>query len=258
MMTMKPDKCIASVTPVSLFLHLFGFLWYCFGIYHDRHTYIVSEYMAFGGRFQHLTMITAYIIFGATGIASLVDCIQIITHSYKCSTSRSKHCAEFISVLILIRDELMSVVVFTFGTLVPLLYWVRRVIVDPTIRTREYVNVIPLFGWYNQFLHTVSLFYSVVLIANVNYQYTTISRAVLTLLTFDVGYFCWLLCCFYVNGFWAYDILEILSLKEFSFAVSLVSILTILAYLLGRKLSALFWNNAKRDRTIIKAAKKQH
>ena len=258
MMTMKHEKCIASETPVSLFLHFFGFLWYCFGIYHDRHTYVVPIYMAFGGRFQHLTMTTAYMIFAATGIASLVDCIQIITHYYKYFISGSKHCAEFISVLISIRDELMCSFVFTFGTLVSILYWICRAIVDPTITTREYEKVIPVFGWYNQFLHTVPLFYSVVLMANINYQYTTISRAVFTLVTFDISFCCWLFYCFYVNGFWAYGYFKILSMNEIILTLSLVSTLSILAYLSCRKLSILIWKKATMDRTLIKAEQKQH
>ena len=254
----KSCKCTASVTYTSFLLHFLGFVWYSFGLYHDRNYYSIPQFMAFGGRFQYLTLITAYFTWIVSGMASVIDLIQITTNYLEDSKPTSEGYVESKSKLINIRDELISLWVFTLAVFVCFMYWVICAIDPDGMRPPDIVKVIPLFGWFNQFLHTVPLFYVIILISMINYEYSNLQRVIFSLITFTSGYISWMWYCATANGFWAYDFMGKLSNTEFClFLIGCIGVV-IAIYFAGRKYASLIWSEDKRDALLIEKEKKKY
>ena len=228
-----------NVTYTSFILHFIGFLWYCFGIYHDRNSYVLIIYDGYGGRFQFVTLITVYITWFATAFATVTDLIQIRRNGY------SRNISKFINI----RDELMTSLVFTLCAFCCILFWMYYFI-DPALFNPELAKVIPVTGWFNQFLHTVPFFYAVILTINVNYQYSTVVRSSFILMVAAIGLRTWVRHCGSVNGYFGYPMLETLSpnLWYLFFTLCFIALFTINHS--GRKMASLVWNKKKMEHTM--------
>ena len=257
-MIVKPCKCTASVTYTSFILHIIGFIWYCVGLYHDRKYNTVPQIMAFGGRFQYLTAITAYLTWIVTGIASVVDLIQLTTNYCEDANKTSEGYVKSKSKLINIRDELITLWVFTLAVFVCIMYWILCAIDLEGMRPPEIAKVIPLFGWINHFFHTVPLLYVIVLTCSINYQYSDLPRVMFTLITILFSYISWMWFCAAINGFWAYKFFGKLNNKQFVLFFIACFVFETSIYFAGRKLAALIWTESKIDLLLTEKGKKKH
>ena len=83
------------------------------------------------------------------------------------------------------------------------------------IRTAEMQKRKPMFGLWNQFVHTIPLPYALMLITLVNYENISVQRIVCNCTAFIVGYLAWLSYCARQNGFWTYRVIQKQSSSQF-------------------------------------------
>ena len=253
----SPAKCTPSVTKTSLLVHLFGTLWYSFAICHDRKYHDSYLFDGFGGRAQFLTMITFYFTFVANLFSFVVDCIQLATNLLDSVKLTKDGYPKNSFLLISIRDEFMSTWVATLCTFVPLLYWGIVATDIKGIHNDQIEEVTPLFGWFNQSLHTIPLLYAVLAISLVNYEYTSVKKVLLEISFFIVGYISWMAYCAQVNGAWAYDIIEHQNKAEFAIFISLCILILMIMHLITRAISSAVWNEGRRDKILIEMERKR-
>ena len=252
-MLASPVKCVHSVTKKSLFLHIMGTLWYCYGLYYDRMYRFIPSFQRFGGRFQFLTIICAHIVLVSSLYAFIVDFLQITFKLFDSShESKSEGYPVNKSIMISIRDELMTCWVFNLCVFVSAIYWTIIVIDKEGIHPATHEDLMPLFGWFNQFLHTIPLIYAIMLITNINYEYPPIKRVFSLTFIFMVIYLLWLAYCAKINGQWAYTFMMKQSNIQFALFICVCTGVLVFINLLGRKLSAMIWNEKKRDHVILK------
>lgn len=253
MVLAKPVKCIPSVTTTSLILHGLSFGWSCFGIYKDRTVYILPIFFEYGGRFQYLTMITAYFCWIANGIAFLIDLIQMMTGAFESpmSSPPEKRKASF---MIKLRDDLMSFWTFVLSTFVVLLYWGIAAVDLEGLHPEEHRKITPLFGWYNQYLHTTPIVITFIQIMYINYQYCGIPKALFFTATLGISYISWITHLAKVKGYWAYGFMDKQTQGEFVVFVIACHMIFFSIYLIGRKIASSVWNEDYRDK-MMKAKK---
>lgn len=257
-MSSSPVKCQTSVTKISFSLHFFGFLWYCNGIYHDRTVVLLPQYSRFGGRFQYLTLLTAYAIFITTAFATIVDLIQLLTNALEKRQPDETGFREKTSFLLNIRDELVTFWCYAAGTIVVIMYWSIAAIDVDGIHPVENRILNPLFGWYNQYLHTVPLLYVNILIIFVNYSYPTVQKASFYSIIAGAGYIRWMFKCYAENGVWPYRFLGTFSTVQYFVFVVFVNIVLMIAFLCGRWLASKIWNEERKKKVLNNYKNKDH
>ncbi|XP_057289807.1 androgen-induced gene 1 protein-like [Hydractinia symbiolongicarpus] len=234
----KPGKCAPSVTKTSCILHSSLFIWYCFGIYHDRCCYPFSENKTYGGRTKYLTHITAYLVWISSGVACFADLIQLTTNWLESKSSKE----ESRSVILLVRDELMSFWAFTLSVFVCILYWGILYVDYDGMHSEAMEKISPLFGWFNQFLHTLPIIIAFILTICVNYQHPPIWRILIYIVTLGSGYLSWINHCAKMNGYYAYPFMNHQSSSEFIIFCIFCHFVFFFIYLIGRKFASYVWS----------------
>ena len=146
------------------------------------------------------------------------------------------------SPCIRMRDELMSSWVFMSCSLVTMLYWGIAAVDLEGIHPPEHEKIVPLLGWYNNFLHTFPFVYSFLLITRVNYRYKPVISTITQTVVAVTLYFAWLAYCAKMNGVWAYGFLSKFPPKEFAVFVMFCNVAAISLQLAGRFLASCVWN----------------
>jgi len=238
-----PPKCTPSVTKTSLIVHLLGSLWYSFTIYDDLMHRNLPVFDKYAGRAQYLTMITLYFTFAASWFSFFVDLLQLTTKLLDSAEVSKDGYVKNSSLLISIRDNIMSTIVSTLCTFVPILYWSIVGIDLEGIHTEEVDKISPLFGWFNHAVHTIPLLYVIVLITSVNYEYVSLKFANYQLSIVIVGYISWMAyCAKHTGGVWAYAFLMKQSDTEFVIFILSCILILIGLYLTTRTIAATAWN----------------
>merc|ERR1712168_1736100 len=96
------------------------------------------------------------------------------------------------SLLIRIRDELISFWLYTLCTIVPILYWGLVIVDKKAMHSDEAEKRKPLFGLWNQFLPPIPLPYALILISFVNYENISARRMLFNCTALTVGYLSWM------------------------------------------------------------------
>ena len=252
----NPTRCVPSVTYKSFFLHLLAFSWCIFGTYNDRTNYVLPKFNQYGGRFQFLTMITAYFCLVAYGVAFVVDLIQMLTGLLEGKQITKNGYTTNNSFLISLRDDLISFWAFTLSTFVVILYWSLAYIDLEGVHPAEDRKTVHLFGWYNQYLHTVPIFNALILITNVNYAYGGIKKSIIFTIIFGSSYFLWISHLAKVKGYWAYGFMEKLNDVQFGIFCVACHFIFFALYTIGRKISALSWSQEYKERVLIEKERK--
>jgi len=255
-MGLTPARCTPSVTGKSFLLHLLAFLWSCFGIYCDRTFYSLPKFKEYGGRTQYLTMITAYVNLGCYGIGFFVDLLQIVTGFLESKKITNNGYQEHQSFLISLRDDLISFWAFTLSTFVVIMYWGIAAIDLEGLHPEEDRKYVPLFGWYNQYLHTLPIFVIFILIVNINYSYGSYKKSLVYTVMLGSSYLFWITHLAKVKGYWAYPFMEKLDKVQFSLFIVLCHVIFFAVYLIGRKVSASVWSQERKERIIIEQERK--
>lgn len=244
-------RCIPSVTFKSFFLHFIAFSWCCFGTYKDRTAYSVPKFNEYGGRFQFLTMITAYFCLVSYGVAFVVDLLQMVTGFLEDRRITKNGYQPHNSYLISLRDDLISFWVFTLSTFVVILYWSLAYIDLEGVHPAEDRKVVPLFGWYNQYLHTVPIFTALLLITNVNYGYGGIKKTIVFTIIFGTSYLFWISHLAKVKGYWAYPFMAKLTDVQYGAFCAACHLIFLVLYAVGRKISAMTWSQEYKEQVLI-------
>jgi len=255
-MLAAPARCIPSVTLRSFILHSIIFAWCSFGIYKDQTVYIIPKFKEYGGRAQFLTMITAYVCLVAYGIAFVVDLIQMVTGLLEDKKITTNGYEEHRSILISLRDDLVSFWAFTLSVFVVLMYWSLCYIDLDGVHPLESRKITPLFGWYNQYLHTVPIFNAFLLITNVNYGYGGIKKVIFNIILLGSGYFFWISHLAQVKGYWVYGFMDKLNKVQFGAFVVACHLIFFIVYAVGRKVSTSCWSQEYKERVIIENERK--
>lgn len=239
----NPSQCIPSITWTSLILHMSAFLWYCFGVYHEMHYYRSPNFVSYGGRFKYFTMITEYLCFVVYGYCFLVDLLQMVTGWLESThPTRNGRLKNDQSILIQLRDYLMTVWISTLSLFVVIAFWGIAAVDIDGIHPASHQKLVPLFGWYNQYLHTTPGIISITLLICNNYRYGSILRSTVSILSFGLSYVAWMWHLADVTGNWPYEFIEKLSREEWVIFVVVGLFVILLLDLFGRKISATFWN----------------
>ena len=119
----RPEKCVPCVSVTSLLLHAFGCLMYGYTIYFERYILQLKIFEFYGGRAQFLTMINLYGTFFATGYAVAIDIIQLLTSWLEDRNPTKEGYFPCNSLLLTIRNELISFWAYTLSVLVTVMYW---------------------------------------------------------------------------------------------------------------------------------------
>jgi len=251
-MTSSPVKCVPSVTRTSLLVHFLGSVWYACGVYYD-HYYRndIPQFQRFGGRYQFLTQINFKVTFLASVFALCVDVIQMTTKSLQRDVEITKDgYPPNTSILIRIRDELISCWVYALCTIVPILYWGLVLVDKKSMHSAALEKQVPLFGFWNHYVHSFPLLYVFVLITWVNYDNVSTRRMLFNCWALICTYLSWLWYCAQQNGFWTYPIIQKQTRGQFVvFLCVCVGVLVVLQ-LVGRKWSASVWSPRRRDQEI--------
>lgn len=256
-MGLTPARCTPSVTRKSFFLHLLAFSWSCFGIYCDRNVYNqLPKFKEYGGRTQYLTMITAYVCLVCYGVSFLVDLLQILTGFLENKRITNSGYQEHQSFLISLRDDLISFWAFTLSTFVVIMYWGLAAIDLEGLHPAEDRKFVPLFGWYNQYLHTIPIFVIFVLITNVNYGYGSYKKSLIYTVALGSSYLSWITHLAKVKGYWAYGFMEKLNQVQFSVFIVVCHVIFFAVYLIGRKVSSSVWSQERKEQIIIEQERK--
>ena len=247
-----PLKCVPSVTRTSLFLHSLGALMYtCCVYYEHNHRPASPKFKQFGGRLQFLTMINFYLTCAASVFALCVDVIQMTTKSLQRDVEITKDgYPPNTSIFIRIRDELISCWMYAGCTIVPILYWGIVVADRNGIHNEETEKRLPIFGVWNQVLHTLPLPYALLLIIGVNYENIPLRRVLVNCALFITGYLSWLSVCASYNGHWVYPVLEKQTRNQFVVFVGVCILVLIFLQLCGRWMASLVWSEKRRQRVI--------
>jgi len=252
----RPTKCIASVTVTSFLLHFSLFLWQLHGVYHNHLHINLPIFENYGGRLQFLTMITSYTMCVGAGFAAIVDIIQLVTGSLEEKRPSKDGFPSNSSTLISIRDEVMSFWVYNLGIFVSVLFWGIAAVDLESIHPEETNVIMPLFGWHNHFLHTLPLIIANMQVLYVNYNFPSISKALISALVFSVGYLAWMYKCKTMNGSWAYDIMDKFDQSQFVIFIVACVVFFLILSLIGRKVGCIRWNEDKKDQILISLEKK--
>jgi len=214
-MTKTIKHVYPSVTVRSFLIHITTFLWQLYGM---------SKYPG-----AQLTQLTACVVLLSTGIATLVDFVHLVIGSSKRS------------FMVVIRDELMSFWCYTTGSFVPIMYW-SIVMVDPQgIHSLALEKVRPMRGWHNNFLHTAPFFLASICILFVNYEHTSVKRALVNAILLGTGYTAWMYKCKTMNGKWPYPFLDKFTMKQLTVFILCSNVLFFIMALIGRKIASLKW-----------------
>lgn len=239
--TLTPVKCSPAVTKVSILLHTLGTVCFFRAIYHDiTEFHDHPSFLIFGGRFKYLTMINLYFTFAASFYSLCVDLCHILVGS----RDDSKRPSMFLQL----RDELMSCWVFMLCCSVTILFWGIAFVDLEGIHSAEHEKKSPLLGWYNNFVHTLPLPYTLLTITLVNYEFKPLKHALVKIVLFVVVYLSWMAYCAKVYGFWAYKFLQKLPPPAFLIFICVAVLLLFLIQLCGRFLAGLVWNENKLNR----------
>lgn len=193
------------VTKKSLLLHLLAFCWCCFGTYCDVNYYHSKSFDTYGGRFKYMTMITAYINLMAFGIAFLID-------FYILAMGKNGYLGRRI---IAVRDHLISTWVSNLSVFVVIIFWTIAAIDIEGIHPAEHQKLVPLFGWYNHYLHTIPALISTFLLINVNYTLTSLRSTTMLITLFSIIYSLWMIHLANVTGEYPYGFVDAMSRKQF-------------------------------------------
>lgn len=151
------------------------------------------------------------------------------------------------SLLIRIRDELISFWVYAGCTIVPILYWGLVIVDKNSMHSAKIEKRMPMFGLWNQFVHTVPLPYAFALITFVNYENVSTRRMLSNCTATIVGYVSWMWYCALQNGYWAYPIIQKQSSGQFVVFTGVCILVLVVLQLIGRKWSAMVRNPRRRE-----------
>jgi len=250
-MVPRPVKCCPSASRTSFLFHLFGFLINCVGVYSTKVHYVLEGQHTFGGEFKYFTMISMYIAFFATGYATLIDMIQLLTGIFEDEeTCLEVHAKS--SLAFWLRDQFMTVWVFVSGITVVILYNTIAIIDTDAIHPVHLQELIPLFGWYNIFLHGYPLVYNIAAVCLVNYRYMAVKFASILLFLFGAFYLIWMIIIKNNMGEWPYPFMDEMSDNQILIFVGVDVLLSILIYLVELTVASRFWNS-KRQQYAMKA-----
>ena len=143
--------------------------------------------------------------------------------------------------------------VYMGSTLVPMLYWGIVLIDKEGIHGDEVEKHLPLFGLWNQLLHTVPMMYGFVLITCVNYNYISKRHMLFNCTAFTVGYVSWMGVCANHNGHWPYPVLDSQTPVGFVVFIGCCVVVMMLLQMVGRKVAAAVWSEQRREDVIIRS-----
>ena len=252
----RPEKCVPCVSVTSLLLHAFGCLMYGYTIYFERYILQLKIFEFYGGRAQFLTMINLYGTFFATGYAVAIDIIQLLTSWLEDRNPTKEGYFPCNSLLLTIRNELISFWAYTLSVLVTVMYWSIIAVDVEGMHSAEFRKMVPLFGWWNQMCHTFPLIYANLLIILINYEYISRKKALIYAILYGIGYLTWLVHCYQVNGFWAYFFLAKLSVLQFAIFVVFTDAAMFLVFLLGKMISSIVWTKDRKNEIIKQQERK--
>ena len=233
---------VAAVTIKSLILHLSAFLWCCYGAYHDQYTYYSPNFATYGGRFKYLTHCTAYLCHATYGFAFLVDLIHLLT-GRNTSGDRNKDR----SFLVSIRDYLVTMWSSNLSVFVVIMFWAVAYIDLEGIHPAEHQKIVPLFGWFNQYLHTIPGVITFILLTNVNYKHRSFLASVVSAIAFGAFYFSWMKHLADVMGTWPYSFIDGMPNNVFTGFVVVTHVVILVIDLFNRWISRIAWGSAGDD-----------
>lgn len=242
-MLAAPPKCTPSVTKTSLVIHLLGSLWYSFTIHNDQMYRNLPMFNRFGGRAAFLTMLTLYFTCVASWFSFLVDLIQFTTNLLDSVEMTKEGYSRNKSTLISIRDNIMSTIVCTFCTFVPIMYWSIAAVDLDGIHPEGTEEISPLFGWFNHAVHTIPVLYVIILTTCVNYEYASLKVACFEHSITIVGYISWMaFSARHTGGQWPYKFL--MKQTDTEFVIFILSCIVVLIglYLTTRAFASAAWN----------------
>lgn len=237
------EKVIPYVSKKSLASHLIGFIWYSCGVYYGS-TLELPDYEFYGGKFQYITHVTAYIVFFSTGLATMIDALQIATGALENHSSSKKK----ISFILMLRNDLISFWSYALCTFVCLMYWGIAAVDLDGIHPVETRPMVPINGYFNHFVHTVPIFYVNILIALVNYELPSKKKATFYSAILVITYVSWLLYCDRVNQRSAYKFMEKFSAAQFFIFVGFCILVFFGIYLLGKKFKDVIWSENQKEK----------
>ena len=220
-----------SVTTKSLLMHLSAFLWSCFGTYHDYFSYQSPNFLTYGGRFKYLTHCTAYLCLVVYGLAFLIDVMHLMSLSPKKKDSEMER-----SFGVIVRDYLVTMWSSNLSIFVVLMFWGVAAVDLEGIHPEEHQKIVPLWGWFNQYLHTTPALITLILLANVNYHRSSIASTVASIFIFGASYFAWMKHLSVVLGSWPYSFIDGMPDTMFVAFVAITHILMLILDLLTRSI----------------------
>ena len=234
-----------SMTRTSFLIHLFGFISHCVGVYACNVTYVTPNHYTFAGPWKFLTVLTMYIAFFSTGFATFVDLLHLWTWSRDQSAQ-----ASIMSALLGIRDHLMSFWVFTTACTTTVLSNVIGYLDIDGVLPPHIQKIIPVFGWYNIYLHFYPMVYSLTAICLINYHFQSELRSFVLCTVLASGYTGWMVVVKQYGGFWPYPLLERLSTVQFIMLTPIAStILSCVVSLSLRRFASYTWDKIDKSKS---------
>ena len=229
--------------------HLFCLLVNLAGCCYDFFYVELSSYVIYGGRLKFLTHWSQYVhtLFFAFATAINFNNRYLIPASGLApdtASSLGKDAEE--SALVRLRDSVFVAVCFPLGIMVCLLFWGITLVEPGGIMTSENARMVPLYGIYNQYLHTFPLLLDLAALYLVSHIYPRRRKGVLCVVLIALSYLVWLVHIGNHTGYWCYGFLQHQTRFEFSVFVLATMLATTAVYIIGEKISAFVWRGAFR------------
>lgn len=208
------------------------------GVYYGRSLPIPDRYDTFGGRWKYLTVLAQYLVLIGFSYSMLVDLFQFLVGGLETGNERIGRQQ---SVLLRIRDSLMSFWVLITGMIVSVLYCTLAVIDLDGVHPKDYQEINPVFSLYNFYLHLFPLLFNVICVCLVNYQHHSIFMSFISTIVMTAGYSAWAFLIHRKTGEWPYGFLNNNSDLENGVFFFFAGIAAFFLYLLGRKISDMAW-----------------
>lgn len=206
-------------------------------------------YSTYGGRFKFLTHLSQYLnalyfcFAVAVVLASQLALGRKDDGDDLARPDSDGKLPRIIRALIHFRDCFFVSICFPLAVMVGLLFWGVTLATwdNGGTTSRETRTIVPLFGLYNHYLHTIPLILSLTGIFLVKFRYPERKYGILAVSAFSLLYIAWFVHIGNHTGYWMYPFIEHQKMGEFLLFVIGSALAAILVYIFGEKLSFFFW-----------------
>lgn len=218
----------------------------------------IPFYNTYGGRFKFLTHWSQYLHLLYFCFALPVFLFSLISLGPLIKKDQNGKqgifdCGRVTAALLRLRDTFFVSICFPGGMMVCFLFWgITIATKDDGLTSEETRKIVPLFSFYNHYLHTAPLFLNLGGIFFVKFNYPERKYGITIVSGFSVLYIAWLVHVGNHTGFWTYPFIEHQTTMEFVIFLIGSVLATIIVYISGELLSSLIWGKDETKQVKVK------